>query len=466
MSTDTKKKLWEKSVPAAAKASGAANAEWLKAMAELMHAFTAGEDARWDLKLAPFDVLGSIAHVRMLGSVGLLTAQEAQTLVQGLQQIAHEIESGQFQIEDGVEDVHSQVEMLLTSRLGEVGKKIHMARSRNDQVLVDLKLFLRSELEQVVRSVQTLFDRLTQKAQQTQAALIPGYTHFQVAMPSSVGLWLGAYAESLVDDLMMLQSAYRFVDRNPLGSAAGYGSSFPISRTQTTELLGFEGLHENVICAQMSRGKTERVVASGLAQIAETLSRFSMDVTLFLSQNFGFISFPEVFTTGSSIMPHKKNPDAFELIRARCNRIKSLPNEISMITTNLPSGYHRDFQILKEQVFPALAELKACLRMLSEMIPYLEARSDVLSQPQYRYAFTVEAVNQKVLEGLAFRDAYREVGQAVEQGSFQFEPQQLRHTHEGSLGNLRFEAIQERFLQVVRDFDFDRSGRALSRLRQ
>ncbi len=434
------KKLWEKKETATSKQ---------------IETFTVGQDRELDLYLAPFDVLGSIAHVKMLGSVGLLKADEASTLVKGLQAIHQEIEDGKFTLAPGVEDVHSQVEMLLTERFGEAGKKIHMARSRNDQVLVDLRLFLRHEIEGIVTEVRTFFDLLLIQSEKFQGSLMPGYTHLQLAMPSSFGLWFGAYAESLVDDLTMLNAAFDVVNQNPLGSAAGFGSSFPIDRMQTTKLLGFGDLSYNVVYAQMGRGKSERLVAMGLANLAETLARLSMDVCLFLNQNFSFMSFPDELTTGSSIMPHKKNPDVFELIRARCNRMKGLSNEIFLLTGNLPSGYHRDLQILKEHVFPAFHELKTCFSMAGLMLKEAKVHSDLLSDKKYEYLFSVEEVNRLVLEGVPFRDAYRQVGESIGKGTYEVRSTQLKHTHEGSIGNLGTEAIRGKMNAVQSRFAFD-----------
>jgi len=417
-------------------------------VAEAVESFTIGNDQAMDLYLAPFDVLGSIAHTTMLSEVGLLTADEQLQLKKALIEIYETIEKGQFTLEEGVEDIHSQVEILLTQKLGDIGKKIHSARSRNDQVLLDLKLFLRAEIIALSKSVQSFFDLLQVKSEAHKNDLLPGYTHLQLAMPSSFGLWLGAYAESLVDDMTMLQAAFTVVNKNPLGSAAGYGSSFPINRTRTTELLGFETLNYNVVYAQMGRGKAERITASAMANIADTLARLSMDACLFLNQNFGFISFPEELTTGSSIMPHKKNPDVFELIRAHCNRIKALPNEIMMMTTNLPSGYHRDLQLLKEHLFPALNQLRSCMDMASLMIQHMEVKKDLLEDAKYQYLFSVEEVNKLVVGGMPFRDAYKKVGLDIEEGNFTYSTQ-IAHVHEGSIGNLCNEEIAKEMKKVV-----------------
>jgi len=414
----------------------------------LVEKFTIGNDQAMDTYLAAYDVLGSIAHTTMLSEVGLLTAVEQTQLKKALIEIYQKIQAGEFKLDPGVEDIHSQVEMMLTESLGDVGKKIHSARSRNDQVLVDIKLFLRAELISMSAAVQSFFTLLQEKSEAHKNDLLPGYTHLQLAMPSSFGLWLGAYAESLVDDMTMLQAAYTIVNKNPLGSAAGYGSSFPINRKRTTELLGFETLNYNVVYAQMGRGKAERVTAMALANIADTLSKLSMDACLFMNQNFGFIQFPEELTTGSSIMPHKKNPDVFELIRAYCNRIKALPNEIMMMTTNLPSGYHRDLQLLKEHLFPAFTQLKNCMEMATLMIQNMEVKKDLLEDPKYQYLFSVEEVNKLVIGGMPFRDAYKQVGLAIEAGNFTYTTQ-MKHTHQGSLGNLCTSQIAATMQKVV-----------------
>lgn len=404
-------------------------------VAAAVEKFTIGNDQAMDQYLAAYDVLGSLAHTTMLMEVGLLTESELSQLKIALVEIYQTIQAGNFTLEEGVEDIHSQVEMLLTAKLGAIGKKIHSARSRNDQVLVDIKLFLRAELISLTDAVQSLFVLLQNKSEALKNDLLPGYTHLQLAMPSSFGLWLGAYAESLVDDMTMLQAAYKVVNKNPLGSAAGYGSSFPINRTRTTELLGFDTLNYNVVYAQMGRGKAERVTAMAMANIADTLARLSMDACLYMNQNFGFISFPESLTTGSSIMPHKKNPDVFELIRSYCNRIKALPNEIMMMTTNLPSGYHRDLQLLKEHLFPAFSQLKNCIEMAFLMIENMEVKKGLLEDPKYQFLFSVEEVNKLVNEGMPFRDAYKKVGLAIEAGNFTYTTH-IRHSHEGSIGNL------------------------------
>ena len=417
-------------------------------VAASVESFTIGNDQAMDLYLAQYDVLGSIAHATMLSEVGLLTTDEQLQIKNTLIKIYERIEAGQFKLDAGVEDIHSQVEILLTQELGDIGKKIHSARSRNDQVLVDLKLFLRAEIILLSKAVQSFFDVLQNKSEAHKNDLLPGYTHLQLAMPSSFGLWLGAYAESLVDDMTMLQAAFTVVNKNPLGSAAGYGSSFPINRTRTTELLGFETLNYNVVYAQMGRGKAERITATAMANIADTLARLSMDACLFLNQNFGFISFPEELTTGSSIMPHKKNPDVFELIRAHCNRIKALPNEIMMMTTNLPSGYHRDLQLLKEHLFPAFIQLRSCIEMAALMIQHMEVKKDLLEDVKYQYLFSVEEVNKLVLSGMPFRDAYKKVGLDIEEGKFTHSTK-IAHVHEGSIGNLCNEEIAKEMKKVV-----------------
>ena len=425
--------------------------------------FTIGNDQAMDLYLAAYDVIGSIAHTTMLSEVGLLTKDEQFQLKKALVEIYISIQSGNFKLSAGVEDIHSQVEMLLTEKLGDIGKKIHSARSRNDQVLVDLKLFLRAELMDLSKSVTALFDLLQAKSEQFKNDLLPGYTHLQLAMPSSFGLWLGAYAESLVDDMVMLEAAFKIVNKNPLGSAAGYGSSFPINRTRTTELLGFDTLNYNVVYAQMGRGKAERVTAQALSNFADTLSKLSMDACLFMNQNFGFIKFPEELTTGSSIMPHKKNPDVFELIRSYCNRIKALPNEIMMMTTNLPSGYHRDLQLLKEHLFPAFQQLKNCIEMASLMIENMEVKKDILEDPQFQFLFSVEEVNKLVNDGMPFRDAYKKVGIAIEEGNFTYSTK-LAHTHEGSIGNLCNAQIADELKKVLNRMDFAKVERQIEHL--
>lgn len=417
--------------------------------------FTVGKDRELDMHLAPFDVLGSLAHIRMLESIGLLTRDELDNLSAELKLIYKRIQTGDFKIEAGVEDIHSQVELELTKKLGDAGKKIHSGRSRNDQVLVDIKLYLRDELEQVVKSVNSLFGLLQSQSEKYKAHLLPGYTHFQLAMPSSFGLWFGAYAESLVDDVITLEAAYRIVNKNPLGSAAGYGSSFPLNRKLTTELLGFDDLNYNVVYAQMGRGKTERIVASALANVAATLGKLSSDACLFLNQNFGFISFPDELTTGSSIMPHKKNPDVFELIRARCNQIMALPNAITLATTNLPSGYHRDLQLVKEMLFPVFQHLKDCISMTQLMLENIQVKRDILEDDQYKFLFSVEEVNKLVLSGMPFREAYQKVGRDIEQGNYSPE-RNVNHTHEGSIGNLCTSEITGMMKEALAKFRFER----------
>lgn len=424
--------------------------------------FTVGNDLELDLHLAPFDVLGSIAHVTMLAAVGLLEKGEKDLLVKELQDIYKGIDD-KFTLDKGVEDIHSQVELMLTKKLGDVGKKIHSARSRNDQVLLDLKLFLRNEIEKLTGSTKQFFDLLIAQSEKYKADLLPGYTHLQLAMPSSFGLWFGAYAESLVDDLITLQAAFVIVNKNPLGSAAGYGSSFPINRTLTTELLGFDDLNYNVVYAQMGRGKTERIVASSIANIAATLSKLSMDACLFLNQNFNFISFPDELTTGSSIMPHKKNPDVFELIRSHCNRIQALPNEIIMMTTNLPSGYHRDLQLLKEHIIPAFENLNSCIEMAGLMLNNIQVKKDLLQDEKYKFLFSVEEVNRLVLQGIPFRDAYKKVGNDIEQENFTYNTA-VQHTHEGSIGNLCNKEISSMMEKVLLRFNFNKIKEAFDKL--
>lgn len=425
--------------------------------------FTVGQDRELDLVLARFDVWGSIAHITMLESVGLLEKQELSQLNTGLLEILNEIESGEFKIEEGVEDVHSQVEGLLTARLGDVGKKIHSGRSRNDQVLVDLKLYFRYEISEIVKEVESLFMQLTSLADQHKNKLLPGYTHLQLAMPSSFGLWFGAYAESLIDDLEVMQAAWRVCNKNPLGSAAGYGSSFPLDRKLTTSLLGFDALNYNVVYAQMGRGKTERILAQAMSSVAQTLAKMAMDITLYLNQHFSFISFPDHLTTGSSIMPHKKNPDVFELIRARCNQIAALPNSIQMVTQNLPSGYHRDLQQIKEMIFPAIMELKDCLQMTHFMLEHIEVKADLLKDETFKYLFSVEEVNRLVLSGIPFREAYVKVGLAIEKGDFS--PDKIvHHSHEGSIGNLCLPEVKEAFQKVKSGFGFEQVEAAIKKL--
>ncbi len=421
-------------------------------VSEIIEKFTVGKDKEFDMLLAKYDVQGSIAHVTMLGDVGLMTKEESGEAVEALKQIADEIEKGIFKIEEGVEDIHSQVELLLTKRIGETGKKIHSGRSRNDQVAVDIKLFLKNEITIIKNGVKDLFELLLQQSVKYKEDLLPGYTHLQLAMPSSFGLWFGAYAESLIDDLEMLAAAYAVTNKNPLGSGAGYGSSFPLDRKKTTTLLGFATLNYNSVYAQMARGKTEKLVAMGISSLAATLSKLSMDCCLYLNQNFDFISFPSHLTTGSSIMPHKKNPDVFELIRAKSNRIQAIPNELTLLLNNLPSGYHRDLQLTKEILFPALSELKICMEMMMLMLSNIEVKKDLLSDKKYKYLFTVEAINEKVNKGVSFRDAYIKVGDQVEKNEFTFDQKKLIHTHIGSISNLGNDLIQEQMRLVLEKF--------------
>ena len=432
-------KLWQKSTTSTS---------------ELIEQFTVGRDKEFDLLLAKYDVQGSIAHVTMLGVVGLMSEDEAGKAVEALKNIADEIARGQFSIDEQIEDVHSQVEYLLTKRIGEIGKKIHSGRSRNDQVAVDIKLFLKAEITNIKNETKTLFDLLIEQSEKFKAVLLPGYTHLQIAMPSSFGLWFGAFAESLVDDLEMLSAAYQVANKNPLGSGAGYGSSFPLNRRRTTELLNFAGLNYNSVYAQMSRGKTEKIVAMGISSIAATLSKLAMDCCLYLNQNFDFISFPSELTTGSSIMPHKKNPDVFELIRAKCNRIQATPNELTLLLNNLPSGYHRDLQLTKEILFPAIEELKACLQMTKLMLENIQVREGILQDVKYKYLFTVEAINGLVNSGVPFREAYKKIGEQVEEGAFEFDSSKpLQHTHEGSINYLCNEEISTIMDAVLKKFN-------------
>jgi argininosuccinate lyase len=425
--------------------------------------FTVGLDREMDMYLASFDVLGTIAHIRMLESIGLLKKEELDVLEKELRQIFREIRSGNFHIENDVEDVHSQIELMLTRKLGDTGKKVHSGRSRNDQVLVDIKLYIRHEIEEMVEGVKYLFNTLIKQSNQYKDVLMPGYTHLQVAMPSSFGLWFGAYAESLTDDIRLMLSAWEVANQNPLGSAAGYGSSFPLNRTMTTELLGFKDLNYNVVYAQMGRGKTEKTVAFAMASVAATLSRFSMDACLYMSQNFGFISLPDELTTGSSIMPHKKNPDVFELIRAKCNKIQALPNDIILLLDNLPSGYFRDMQILKEILFPAFKELKDCMGMLAYMAGKVIVNTQILDDERYRYLFSVDTLNKLVLNGVPFRDAYKQVGIEINEGRFVPE-KVVTHTHEGSIGNLCNDRIESKMQQLLDGFSFGKVNAALESL--
>lgn len=440
-------KLWEKNVQVNA----------------AIDRFTVGRDREMDLFLAPYDVMGSIAHITMLESIGLLTGEELGKLVYALREIYAVIEKGGFRIEDDVEDVHSQVELMLTRKLGDVGKKIHSGRSRNDQVLVDLKLFTRDRIHTVAEKTMGLFRELQLQSERNKHVLMPGYTHLQVAMPSSFGLWFGAYAESLTDDMLFLLAAYHMSNRNPLGSAAGYGSSFPLNRTMTTELLGFEGLNYNVVYAQMGRGKTERNVASALGGIAGTMAKMAYDACMFNSQNFGFVKLPDECTTGSSIMPHKKNPDVFELIRAKCNKIQGLSNQILLIMNNLPCGYFRDLQIIKELFIPAFQDLCECLDMATYIVERMKVNEHIIDDPRYNAMFSVEEVNRRVYKGIPFRDAYKQVGLEIEAGSF-VPDKNIRHTHEGSIGNLCNNEIAERMDMLYQQFDFERVEAAENQL--
>ena len=440
-------KLWEKNVQI--------NAE--------IERFTIGRDREMDLYLAQDDVLGSMAHITMLESIGLLEADELKALLAQLRQIHADIQAGNFVIEEGIEDVHSQVELMLTRALGDIGKKIHSGRSRNDQVLVDLKLFTRRQIRAVVDDIQELFDTLQQQSERYKDVLMPGYTHLQVAMPSSFGRWFGAYAESLVDDMMMLQAAYKQANRNPPGSAAGYGSSFPLDRTLTTRLLGFDSMDYNVVYAQMGRGKMERNVAFALASVAGTVAKLAFDACMFSSQNFAFVKLPDECTTGSSIMPHKKNPDVFELTRAKCNKLQALPQQIMMIMNNLPCGYFRDLQILKEVFLPAFAELRDCLQMTAYIISRIQVNTHILDDARYDLMFSVEEVNRRVVEGIPFRDAYKQVGLEIAAGEFTPD-KQVHHTHEGSIGNLCNPQVKQLMQEVVEGFHFDRVAEAEEKL--
>lgn len=425
--------------------------------------YTVGLDREMDLYLAPYDVLGSMAHITMLQSIGLLEANELDILLNELRNIYYITTSGKFVIEEGVEDVHSQVELMLTRSLGDIGKKIHSGRSRNDQVLVDLKLFTRSRIEDIAMAMKQLFNTLITQSNRYKDVIIPGYTHLQVAMPSSFGLWFGAYAESLADDLMVLQAAYKVANRNPLGSAAGYGSSFPLNREMTTRLLGFDSMAYNVVYAQMGRGKTERIVAQAIAGIAATLSKLAFDACMFNSQNFGFIKLPDEFTTGSSIMPHKKNPDVFELTRAKCNKLQALPMEITLITNNLPSGYFRDLQLIKENFLPAFDSIIDIINMVNTMLAQVKVNTEVATDPRYKLMYSVEEVNRRVAEGTPFRDSYKQVGLEIEAGNF--EPRyDISHTHEGSIGNLCNDKIAKLFNDTLAQFDFDTYHKAFDKL--
>jgi len=425
--------------------------------------FTIGRDQELDLLLAEFDVCGSLAHVKMLHHIGLLEKDELQLAERGLKYIYSEVKNGNFHIKEGVEDVHSQVEMLLTGLIGDIGKKIHSGRSRNDQALLDLKLFFRYKAEEISNRVEQLFDTFLRLSEEHKDKLLPGYTHLQVAMPSSFGLWFGAYAESLVDDMELLLAAFRIANKNPLGSAAGYGSSFPLNREMTTRLLGFETMNYNSVYAQMTRGKTEKALAVAIASIAATISKFSYDVCLYMNQNFGFISFPDELTTGSSIMPHKKNHDVFELLRGKCNRLQALPNEFTLLISNLPSGYHREMQLTKEILFPAFTELETCIDICNYMLQHIAVKDDLLKDPRYKYLFSVEVVNQEVLAGMPFRDAYRKVGMDIEDGRFTA-PDEINHTHEGSIGNLCNGQIRKEMDRLLSAFGFPKIHQAMKDL--
>jgi argininosuccinate lyase len=440
-------KLWEKGSPVN------------KAIEE----FTVGKDRELDLYLAPFDILGSMAHITMLESVGLIEKEELPVLLQELKKLYRIATDKKFVIDEGVEDVHSQVEFLLTKELGDLGKKIHSGRSRNDQVLLDLKLFTRDAIKEIVESTSSLVDILLRRAEETKNILMPGYTHLQIAMPSSFGLWFSAYAESLTDDLELLLSAYKITNQNPLGSAAGYGSSFPLNRQLTTDLLGFSKMNYNVVYAQMGRGKVEKIVSFALANLAGTLSKLAFDVCLFMSQNFGFVSLPADFTTGSSIMPHKKNPDVFELIRAKCNKMQGIPNQISLMTNNLPSGYFRDLQIIKEVFLPSFKELNDCLNIASLALENMLVKENILDDSKYDFLFSVEEVNKLVLQGVPFREAYKIVGEQIETGQFHPE-KEVKHTHEGSIGNLCLDKIAEFKNEKVRSFQFEKVEKAINQL--
>ena len=431
-------KLWEKGIDTA----------------KFVEDFTVGKDRELDLLLAPWDVLGNLAHAQMLHSIDILTADELAKLRAELIHIYQEIQKGNFQIEDGVEDVHSQIEFMLTQKLGDIGKKIHTGRSRNDQVLLDLKLFIRHEIQEIAELSRILFQTLTRLSDRYKAILLPGYTHLQIAMPSSFGLWFGAYAESLTDDLLLLQSAYKIVNQNPLGSGAGYGSSFPLDRQLTTDLLGFDALNYNVVYAQMGRGKVEKIVAFALANLAATIAKMAMDVTLYINQNFGFISFSDEFTTGSSIMPHKKNPDVFELIRSKCNKLQALPNEIALVLGNLPSGYHRDLQTIKESFLPAFADFKQILSVANLVLENIQVKEDIVTDQKYQYLFSVEEVNKLVLKGVPFREAYRQLAEKIQNNTYQPDLD-IQHSHEGSIGNLSTEKITAKMQEVYAGFAFE-----------
>ncbi len=444
---DKPRKIWEKGIP----------------VDKLIEQFTIGNDAEMDMYLAPYDVLGSMAHGIMLNKIGLICDDELPLILDELKAIHRQIVDGSFAIEEGIEDIHSQVELQLTRKLGDTGKKIHSGRSRNDQVLLDIKLFIRNEIKEIVGLTSQLFNLLIAKSEENKDVLMPGYTHLQVAMPSSFGLWFGAYAESLADDLLVLNAAWKVANQNPLGSAAGYGSSFPLDRQLTTELLGFDVLNYNVVYAQMGRGKAERTVAFGLSSIAATLSKLAFDVCLFMSQNFGFVSLPDNLTTGSSIMPHKKNPDVFELLRSHCNKIQALPNEIALMTNNLTSGYFRDYQLVKEVLFPAFNELKKCIEVAAYAINSIRLNKNILDDKRYDYLFSVEEVNKLVNEGLPFRDAYVHVAKKIMEGDF-VPNKKVKHAHLGSIGNLGNNFIQEKMENALKSYNFEKMELAFSRL--
>lgn len=430
---------------------------------ENIERFTVGQDRELDLVLAPYDILGSLAHIEMLASIDLLTSEELRALQKELKRLYRKATEGEFEIAPEIEDVHSQIEALLTEELGEIGKKVHSGRSRNDQVLVDLRLYFRAVIEEIATAIKKLASVLLQLSDQHRDVLMPGYTHLQIAMPSSFGLWFAAFAESFADDLKMLESVYHIINQNPLGSAAGYGSSFPLNREMTTELLGFEDLNYNVVHAQMSRGKTELFLSYAMAAVGHTLSRLAMDVTLFCNQNFGFIKLPDALTTGSSIMPHKKNPDVFELIRAKSNQLQAVPQSISLITSALPSGYHRDYQLLKENLFPSIETLKDCLNITHFSVQQIEVNKNILDDPKYHYLYTVETVNEEVLKGVPFRTAYQKIGERVQAGTYKFEGD-IKHTHAGSLGNLCNEQIQRKIDLIWNGFQFEQVASAMDKL--
>ncbi|MDD5570583.1 MAG: argininosuccinate lyase [Bacteroidales bacterium] len=434
-----------------------------KGLNKAIEKFTIGKDSELDLLIAEYDVIGSLAHIKMLESVGLLSKKDLALLNGELLKIHSEIKNGKFKIADGVEDIHSQIEILLTKKLGDTGKKIHTARSRNDQVLVDLRLFARNEIKEIVELTKKLFTSLVNQSEKNKNVFIPGYTHFQAAMPSSFGLWFGAYAESLVDDMILINAAYKINNQNPLGSAAGYGSSLPINRQMTTDLLGFDSLNYNSVYAQMSRGKVEKIIAFAISSVAATLSKLAMDACLFMNQNFGFVSIPDEYTTGSSIMPHKKNPDVFELIRAKCNKLQSLPNDILLMTSNLPSGYHRDFQLIKEIFLPAFSEIKSCLLMTDFVMNKITVNKNIINDKKYDFIYSVEEVNRKVAKGKPFREAYVEVTKLISDGKFRPD-KKIKHIHEGSIGNLCNAQIKQKMQKTITTFSFDKTDNAIKKL--